>query len=200
MQIKEITDKEIWEAFLSKQEEKTFFQSWNWGEFRRAVGEKIWRLGVYDNEELVAAALVSKKMAKRGTYLEVSHGPVGATRKEKVFAVLLKELQKLARGEQASFIRMNPLWERSEENISLFRNLGFRQAPTYASYESSWKLGITPAEDDLMKNMRKTTRYIIRQAEKNENILIRQSLEEKDREQFHFLSRAVGERQKFTPF
>ena len=64
MQIKQIAEKEIWESFLGKISEKTLFQSWNWGEFRFAVGEKIWRLGMYKEEQLIAIALVSKKMAK----------------------------------------------------------------------------------------------------------------------------------------
>jgi peptidoglycan pentaglycine glycine transferase (the first glycine) len=197
MQIREVIDKQIWESFLSQQSEKTFFQSWNWGEFREAVGEKIWRFGMYEGEQLVAVALVSKKTAKRGTYMEVSHGPVGG---HETLEVLLEKLKKVAREEHASFIRMNPLWERSEENAFLFRSFGFREAPMYAAYESSWKLDITSSEEDLMKNMRKTTRYLIRQALKNGDITVGQSLEQQDIEQFHVLSRAVGERQKFIPF
>ena len=69
MKIKEITKKDEWEGFLAECKEKTFFQSWSWGEFRGAVGEKIWRFGIYNAEQLVAVALASKKTARRGTYL-----------------------------------------------------------------------------------------------------------------------------------
>lgn len=221
MQIKEIIDKQIWETFLLQCREKTFFQSWNWGDFRKAGGEKIWRFGVYDGEQLIAVALTSKKIARRGTYLEVSHGPAFAKAtagrrlaeaiydhakagkpvlKKQILQTILEKLKAIASEEQASFIRMNPLWERNEENNTIFRDLGFRQAPMYASYESSWKLDITPDEAELMKNMRKTTRYLIRQAAKNQGIEIRQSTSVQDVETFYSLSRAVGKRQRFVPY
>ena len=50
MEIREIKDKKIWEDFLSRCEEKTFLQSWNWGEFQKMTGDKIWRLGVYQEK------------------------------------------------------------------------------------------------------------------------------------------------------
>ena len=50
MTIKEITDKNIWEDFLNVVEEKTFLQSWNWGEFQKMMNDRIWRFGIYENE------------------------------------------------------------------------------------------------------------------------------------------------------
>jgi len=204
MQIKEITEKNVWDGFLAECGEKTFFQAWNWGEFRKAVGEKIWRFGIYNAERLVAVALASKKTARRGTYLEIAHGPTTELKvkseKLKVIETLLQRLKNLAQEERASFLRVNPLWERTDENKEIFNELGFRQAPMYSTYESSWKLDITPSEEELLQNMRKTTRYLIRQTLKNKDIEVRQGLEPNDIEQFHSLSRAVGERQRFTPF
>jgi len=46
MEIKEINNKEDWEGFLLRCDEKTFLNSWNWGEFQKREGEKIWRLGI----------------------------------------------------------------------------------------------------------------------------------------------------------
>jgi len=202
MKIKEITKKDEWEGFLAECEEKTFFQAWNWGDFRKAVGEKIWRFGIYRDEQLVAVALVSKKTARRGTYLEIAHGPTTQTQSSnsQILKTLLMELKEIARKEKASFIRVNPLWERSDENKEIFSQLGFRRAPMYSTYESSWKLDITLSEEELLGNMRKTTRYLIRQTLKNKDIEVRQGLEPGDIEQFHALIRAVGERQRFTPF
>jgi len=34
------------------------------------------------------------------------------------------------------------------------------------AYEATWKLDITPSEEELLKGMRKTTRYLIRQVQK----------------------------------
>ena len=46
----EVINKETWEKFLASVQEKTFLQSWNWGEFNKKMGQKIWRLGVYNND------------------------------------------------------------------------------------------------------------------------------------------------------
>lgn len=75
MDIKEINNKEVWEGFSGQCEEKTFLNSWNWGEFQKREGNKIWRLGIYDNEQLVAIILIIKIRARRGTFLFIPHGP-----------------------------------------------------------------------------------------------------------------------------
>ena len=76
MELKEIINKDEWEGFLSQCAEKTFLQSWNWGEFNKKMGGKIWRFGIYEGEKLLAVALVVKVLARRGTFLFIPHGPV----------------------------------------------------------------------------------------------------------------------------
>ena len=75
MSIKEINNKEVWENFLSACAEKTFVNSWDWGEFQKKEGERVWRFGVFDGENQIASASVVKIEAKRGTFLFVPHGP-----------------------------------------------------------------------------------------------------------------------------
>ena len=82
LKIREIQNKEVWENFLSRCEAKTFLQSFNWGEFQKMMGNKIWRWGIYhkeqrtmNDEQLVGTTLVIKTQAKRGTFLFVPHGP-----------------------------------------------------------------------------------------------------------------------------
>ena len=145
MEIKEIPIKEIWENFLLNCKEKTFLNSWNWGEFQKKEGNKIWRLGIYDNEQLVAVALVVKVKARRGIFLFVPHGPVLLCQTIKEGAKLPAEsgelssfLIKLAKEERASFIRVAPIWQRTEENIRIFKELGFRDAPIHIHPELTW--------------------------------------------------------------
>jgi len=204
MEIKEITNKNIWENFLAQQKDKTFLQSWNWGEFNILMGRKIWRIGVYQENVLVATALVIKTIARRGTYLLIPHGPVAALDEDHLYPKILKKLveyiKPFAQREEAAFIRISPFWKRTQLTDDLFSAVGFRKAPIYAEYESSWKLDITPSEDELLFDMRKTTRYLIRQVAKNEDITIEQRTGSEDIEMFDALSRAIGERQGFVPF
>ena len=180
MKIKEIKDKDIWEDFLLGCQEKTFLQSWNWGEFQQKMGNKIWRLGVYNNEELVLIVLVVKVIARRGTFLLIQHGILLKTYnlklKTQILEKLLQELEKIGKQEKASFIRVASLLTRDEENNQLFRNLGFLEAPMHANaYEATLKLNLELSEDELLSQMRKTTRYLIKQAQKNKEIEIFQS-------------------------
>jgi lipid II:glycine glycyltransferase (peptidoglycan interpeptide bridge formation enzyme) len=205
MTIKEITIKDEWEQFIEKCSQKSFLDSWNWGEFQIAQGFKIWRLGVVDNSVLQAVALVVKVKARRGTYLLIQHGPVienvDFNIKSKLLKLFIEELTKIGKKERASFIRMNPLWERTPKNNDLLKKIGLRVSPMHANaYDATWKLDISLPEEDLFKGMRKTTRYVIRQAEKNTDILIEKSESTKDLAIYQELNRQVALRQKFVPF
>ena len=146
--------------------EKTFLQSWNWGEFWQKIG-KIWRLGIYDGDTLLGIALIAKIRARRGTFLLIQHGPVLKNSDSKILQVFLGELKWIAKEERVSFIRMNPLLKQTEENDALLKNLGFRLASMHANaYDATWKLDLVLPEDGLFGSMRKTTRYLIKRMEK----------------------------------
>jgi len=202
MRIKEIEEKKIWEDFLLKCKEKTFLQSWNWGEFNKKMRNRVWRLGLYENENLISVALIIKIQAKRGTFLFLPHGPVLRTRNSKfqILNALLNGLKEIAKQEKASFIRVAPIWEKTKENIEIFRNLGFKEAPIHIHPELIWHLDITLPPEELLMKMRKTTRYLIRQGLKNKEIEIYQSKDIKDIEIFNRLYQQTAKRHDFVPF
>jgi len=195
MEIKEIKNKEVWENSLLGCEEKTFLQSWNWGEFQKMMGNKIWRLGIFENSKLVNLILTIEIEAKRGTFLFIPHLVSG-----KYLQVLVNHLKALSREEKADFIRISPILERNEENIKIFKELGFRDAPIHMHPEVTWELDIKKPEEELIAQMRKTTRYLIRQAQKNSDIRIEQSLELRDIEKFNQLYQETVDRHHFVPF
>jgi len=204
-------------------QEKTFLQSWNWGEFQRAEGNKIWRVGIFENNDLISVALITKIQAKRGSFLFLPHAPSVTLAKEggpaikyEILKTLLKELKKIAKEEGVGFIRISPIWERvkedksssspfaatrvNKENIEIFKKLGFREAPIHMHPELTWELDITSSEQGLLKGMRKTTRYLIRRALKNKDIEIIQSQNLKDVEIFDKLYQETVKRHHFFPF
>jgi lipid II:glycine glycyltransferase (peptidoglycan interpeptide bridge formation enzyme) len=207
---KEITNKQEWEGFLEKCGQKSFLDSWAWGEFQMGQGFAIKRLGAVDNSGLRAVVLAVKIKARRGTYILIQHGPNiienNPQEIKKILNELFFELASWAKKEGASFIRCAPLMERSELNVKLFRELlvngsRFLDSPMHASaYEATWKLDIMPSEDDLIKAMRKTTRYLIRQAQKNPDITIEKSDDPANLEIYSGLNEAVAKRQKFVAF
>ncbi|MFH1656294.1 MAG: peptidoglycan bridge formation glycyltransferase FemA/FemB family protein [Candidatus Nealsonbacteria bacterium] len=204
MEIKEINNKEIWESFLSECEETTFVDSWNWGEFQKKQEEQVWRIGIFDNNEIIASALVIKIKARRGSFLFCPHAP--NIRKEKtinnkkILKTLLDELKEIAKQEKVSFIRISPIWQNNKENIAIFKDLGFKNAPIHMHPEITWELDIIPPEEQLLANMRKTTRYLIKQAEKNNDIEIIKSENINDLEKFYNIYKETVKRHHFSPF
>lgn len=204
MELKEISDKKIWEDFLAGCMEKTFLQSWAWGDFHNSLGNKSWRFGIFEQGEMIAVALVINISAKRGSFLLVPHGPVMKLKvkslKLKVLELLLAKLKEIAKTEKADFIRISPIMKRSGENTALFSGLGFRQAPLHYHPESSWKLYIEPPAEKILDGMRKTTRYLIKKAQQNPDIEIIKSTNVADMELFYKIHTPVAKLQKFVPF
>lgn len=205
MDIKEINNKEIWENFLWQCAEKTFLQSWDWGEFNIAMGSKIWRFGAYYEEKLIGVAQVLKISARRGTFLFIPHGPVlieglDAKDKKEILKLLMFQIEDIAKQENASFVRIAPIFERNKQNINVFEDLNFRLAPIHMHPEVTWDLNITPSEEEILAGMRKTTRYLIRQAEKNPDIEIIQSNNKEDLKLFWPVYCATAKRHHFVLF
>ena len=112
MNIEEIDNKNKWENFLRQCEEKTFLDSWNWAEFQKKLDKEVWRPGIKSSSELKGVATVIKINARRGTFLFVPHGPVckpNTNNKQELVKALLKELKKIAKEENASFLRVGPI-------------------------------------------------------------------------------------------
>lgn len=209
----EIKDKQLWDSFVTSQLNHTFLHSWAWGEFNAAMaapgeprpagrGDKVWRIGIYDSDELVAVALVIKVHAKRGNFLFVPQGPLGdkeALRPPQGGGGLLDALKDLAAQEKVSFIRISPLLEDTEENRKFFKGLGFRPAPIHMHAETTWTLDLMPSEEELLMGMRKTTRNLIRRAIKEE-VHVTMGNSEPDVGVFHELYRETVKKHRFTPF
>jgi len=198
--ISEIKDKIEWENFLLKRREKTFLNSWDWGEFQKKQGNTIWRLCVCENGRLVGVSLVIKMAAKRGTFLFLPHAPVAPEYKIQVLERVLEELRKIAKREKADFIRISPIWEKNRENDRIFKEFGFRRAPIHMHPEVTWELCIEPDEDMILSGMRKTTRYLIKQAQKNKDIEIIKSRDVRDLETFNDIYAQTARRHHFVPF
>jgi lipid II:glycine glycyltransferase (peptidoglycan interpeptide bridge formation enzyme) len=168
------------------------------------LGNKIWRFGIFHEGEIIAVALSIKISAKRGSFLLVPHGPVVKSNiykiKFEIVKILKDKLNNLAKQEKVDFIRISPILKRTEENNKLFKDLDFRVGPLHYHPESSWKLNINLNEDQILSQMRKTTRYLIKQSQNNKDIKIVKSTNVKDMEIFYKIHQEVVRTQKFVPF
>lgn len=147
--------KKEWDTFLEIYAPRALFQSWQWGELEKKQGEKIWRWGWFEKDKLVGIAQIHKVTARRGTFLHIRHGPIGKVNYE--------DIKKLAQSEKAWFIRISP----QVEEDTTFKKLGFVRAPIHeVDAERCWVLDIDKSEEELLMQMRKTTRYEIKRAQK----------------------------------
>lgn len=202
MNILEIENKMQWEEFVTKNAPDSFLQSWNWGEFNQNTGEKIWRLGFFKEEALTAVALAILVKAKRGKFIFVPHGPIIASDADKseIIRILLEKLREIGKAQNAAFIRISPLLEKSTENEQVFSKLGFKDAPIHMMHpETTWILDITKNEEDLMREMRKTHRNLIRRAQKD-GVEILQGNSEDFLKEFYRIHMETVARHKFIPF
>jgi len=198
VEIKIIEDKTVWENFLLSQPWQPFFQSWNWGEVQKKSGNTIFRFGLYDGNGLVGICLAVLIQARRGRYLHLRHGPL-LTNFTKQFDSFLENVTVKARELGVDFIRISPLLETETTDMSLFRRKGFRDAPLHnMDAENAWVLDLDKSEEEFLAGMRKTTRYLVRKAEKLP-ITITASTDPDDFKAFMNLYERTSKRHGFIP-
>ena len=203
MQIKVIKNKTEWEEFIQANSAVSFFQSWNWGEIiRKSNNGKLKfldRLGLYDNKNRLLAVFGPLKiMALRGTFIHVRHGPVFKEIKYDTVRYLKEYFIFYAKKNHAQFVRISPLIVPSPDNIKMFASLGFINAPIHRmDGEYCWILDLDKTADQLLAGMRKTTRYLIRQAQKL-NVEIKKSTSSEDINDFLKLYGLTAQRHGFV--
>jgi len=197
--VSEIENKSEWEQFITLHPESNFLQSFNWGLFHQNLGKTIKRIGFFEDSKLVGIMLCIVEKAKRATYLTVPGGPLinwGSKQQVKFFK---ETVQKIAKAEKCSFVRVRPQILENEENSKLFASLGFKNAPMHLHAELTRQLDLNKNDDELLAQMRKTTRYEIKQAT-GLSIKITASQDVKDIEQFYNLQKETAKRQHFVGF
>jgi len=197
----EINNKDLWESFVDEIESHSFLQSWQWGEFNKSNGQKVYRLGFYEAGDLIGVAQVIFIAAKRGSFFLVPHGPLIKNNDgyEPCVKELLRALENFNEYKKCSFVRVCSLLLDTEENRAMFKNIGFRNAPIHQHPELSWMIDIEKDEEEILKEMRKTTRHAIRKGEKD-GVKITLSNNKDDLGKFWTLYEETVKRQHFTPF
>jgi lipid II:glycine glycyltransferase (peptidoglycan interpeptide bridge formation enzyme) len=197
--VKEIEKKDIWEKFVLSQKPKTFLQSWNWGEVNRQMGDKIFRLGFFQDEKLVGACLAIVKRAKRGPHIIVAGGPLIDWDDSRLVQLFLEEIEKIARKERVWFVRIRPELLDNESNRKRFAKMGFVSAPMHLHAENTWVLDIRASEEKILAGMRKNTRYSVRKSLKS-GLKLEISKDPKDAEILKKLQEETVKRHGFVGF
>jgi len=200
MEIKEILEERSWEEFLTRQPHTSFLQSWAWGEFQDKLGLSHHRFGTYQGGALdgICQALVGRR--KLGSFVYVPRGPILKSFESGRAQETLKYLRNFAAGEKVDYLRVEPHWEANLDIEELFREEGYRRAQVVTSQAGgvSLLLDLSLSEEDLLAQMRKTTRYLVRSAE-GLGMEIHRSADPRKMEEFHRLMGVAKRRQNFVP-
>jgi len=214
-------DRALWESFLQENEWKPFLQSFSMGEVYGSVGEEPIRIAAGEHGKISGICQAIIVPAKRGKHLAVMYGPLlreasafahGATADRpstkhqapnhvEILSMIVSELKKIARDKNCAFIRMSPFWSKEDPQVEILRSLGFRSAPLHLLAEHIWYIDLRgKTEEQILMGMRKTTRNLVRRAEK-EGVVVTASTDPiKDLPIFFKLYEETRKRHHFVPY
>ncbi len=191
---------EVWEQFLLHQSDTLFVQSKNYADFYRAMGEKAWIFGVYNEGQLIGGTLAVSTHAKRGNFLYIPYGPVLDPTNHEAYTVLLETIRVFAREQKYDFVRVSPFLLDTPEHRVLFTKIGFRLAPIHVLAETTWILPLAQrGEEELLAVMNKNHRNLIRRC-LSEGVRVTFSTDPNDLADFNTLHNQTAKRNQFHRF
>jgi len=194
IEIREIKEEKVWESFVSLFEKRTFLCSWSWGEFRSLMGDKIYRRGVWLDQELKAVFFAYKVKTRKGSFMLMPHNPLIKEKNKEILLSIINEVEKIGRKEKCCFIRTAPLWQDNSDEDKIIKEQGFINSLCQIFPEKSWELSLDCPESEILSGARKSVRYEIR---KNSQVEIVQS---QDLKSFYEIYKETAKRNKFVPF
>ena len=157
--------KESWENLVRSTPESGFMQSWMWSNFKEAEGQKVLRIGIFDNDELIAGTIAYYVPSSLGASpLELPYGPVlpwGNEKKASACAQLLKqELAVVANDIGAPAARLEPFMV---NRLPDYMGQTIR-APIDLIPTPTLMIPINESDEKILSNMAAKGRYNVRLA------------------------------------
>jgi len=191
---------EEWRQFLEKHPDFSFLQSNFWSEFREKVGWKTWKIGVFEDGEIIAGTVVMKFATSSDTnFLYIPEGPLLPYQNKKApeyweLMINMIEEKLVDKGKvNTSHLRMEP---RIEQQPDFFND--FIKATSSFEPRNTLLIDLTQTEEGLLKAMHTKARYNIKLAQKH-GVQVREGINEKNSKEFLELYQSTVGRKKF-PF
>lgn len=200
MFVKKIDTLTDWENFVEQQEFTPFVQSSKYIQFYSSLREDGFIVGIFEGEKIIGGSVVVTTHAKRGNFLYLPYGPILPTENtEAALQSLVEFLHIYGKKNNFDFIRVSPFLDDTTENKTLFSKNGFRPAPMHVLAENTWILDITSGEEELLKNMNKNHRNLIRRCER-EGVTIKTTTNPKNLQVLNTLLDTTAKRHHFVRF
>lgn len=171
-----------------------FLQSVVWQKTNELIGHQVVVEKLDDKHDTYMII----KSAKRGRYLEIPGGPVLNWDNPDSLEPAIARMLAIAKKHHCAFVRIRPQLLDTPENRTLLKKLGGKIAPMHLAAEHTVILDLTKSEEELLKNMRRQTRYEVRRALKL-GITVESDDTEDFFKDFHLVQKATAARQHFVP-
>ncbi len=183
-----------WAKTCEKYPEANFYQSPNWAKVNELIGDKTITKELKDDGVVLAIV----RNAKRGRYLEIPCGPIINWKSKAAIKEAFTEITKIAEENRCVFVRLRPQLLATEENLALLKSLGLRPSPMHLAAEHTVIIDLSKSEEQLLADMRRQTRYEVKQAEK-QGIVVEKDNSEEIFKEFHAVQAETAKRKGFIP-
>lgn len=195
--------KEDWNKFIIEND-GSFLQSFEWGEFQKSLSKKVWRFEIKEKEKILTQVQVIKETFTFGKSLfYIPFGPCFSQNlfskgKKEVLNLILKQLKRMAKREKAIFLKIEP-------NLSLPKMPEAVNSFKRIQPQKTLLLNLkNKTEEELLNQFHQKTRYNIRLAEKKGiEVIITNNLQLKTNnylDGFYKLILKTAKRDKFIPY
>ncbi|MFZ2153598.1 MAG: peptidoglycan bridge formation glycyltransferase FemA/FemB family protein [Microgenomates group bacterium] len=145
-------------------------QTWEWGDFQKKEGHRVYRLGVFENDKLISAYSVSFHGIPHTKYSigTILRGPA-------IDIEMINNIRKIALDENAIFVKFEPdVYQKTFDlnnqpttvnELPHFNDL--HVSPKVAFYPYSYVIDLSQTEDELLAAMHSKTRYNIKIANRH---------------------------------
>ena len=178
-----------------------FQQTREWAKVNEQIGHKVVVKKIAQSSEKGAREIdlvMIIKSAKRARYLEIPCGPLIDFSDQKIVEKTFAHIRAVAKTHRCAFIRFRPQLLDTPENRKALESLGAKIAPMHLAASHTVMIDLTKSEDDLLKSMRRQTRYEVRKAEK-QGIVVEKSTDENAFRGFFKVQQETASRQHFVP-
>ncbi|MGB3632643.1 MAG: peptidoglycan bridge formation glycyltransferase FemA/FemB family protein [Rubrobacteraceae bacterium] len=176
-----------------------FFQSYEWGEFKKRLGWKPVRLTLERDGELVGSGqfLFYSTPGVPGGLLYCPKGPWLPWDDDAVVRAFFDGVVEVAERWGAHTVKIEPEVSSDREDVKEhLRAFGFEKFRWDLNFKTTLVVDLSPSEDEILANMRKSTRYSVRRAAR-EGVTVVEDNSPEAIDQFWRMIEVVIERNKF---
>lgn len=147
-----------WDGFVIDND-GSFLQSYEWGEFQESLGRKIWRIEISDT---LKALVIKHNLPFNKSYLYCPRGPVLFNERQNDDSItdFVRKTWQIAQNEDSIFLKVE-----SSLNLELAR-FGFIKSKKQIQPSQTIILNLNLSEEELLEQMHPKTRYNIKLAER----------------------------------